>query len=84
LIFDAKLVKQLSTIVGPALNKTLQKRELSKKVVLDCLKNQITFLKSQIMCYDLYFRNFNEKPSLESLNEQLHNAIKMYNETLRL
>ena len=84
LIFDSNLVKQLSTIVGPALGKTLQKRELSKKVVLDCLKNQITFLKSQIMCYDLYFRNSSEKPSLESLNEQLQNAIKMYNETLRL
>lgn len=83
-IFDSKLVNQISAIVGPALNNILQKREMNKKVLLDCLQNQIAFLKSQIKCYDLYFRNSQNKPDLESLNEALTNAIKMYNETLRL
>jgi len=83
-IFDSKLVNQLSTILGPALNKILQKREMNKKGLLNCLQNQIAFLKSQIKYYDLYFRNSQNKPDLESLNKELSNAIKMYNETLRL
>lgn len=83
-IFDSNLVKQISVIVGPSLSKILQQREATKNALLNCLQNQITFLKSLIRCYDLYFRNSKTKPSLESLNEQLKNAIKMYNEALRL
>lgn len=84
LILDLKVVNQISTIVGHALDGILQKREMNKKVLLDCLQNEISFLKLQINCYHLYFRNSKTKPDLESLNVQLQNAIKMYNETLRL
>lgn len=83
-IFDARLVNQISAITGDSLNKILQKREMNKNALLDCLKKQIVFLKSQINCYNLYFRTFEIKPSLESLSIQLQNAIKMYNETLQL
>jgi len=84
LILDSKIVNQLSTIVGDSLDKTLKQRESNKKVLLNCMQTKISFLKSQISCYDLYFRNSESKPSLESLIEELANAIKMYNETLRL
>ena len=84
LIFESKLVSQLSIIVGHSLDGILQKREANKKCLLTCLQNEITFLKSQISCYDLYFRNSQSKPDLESLNKELQNAIKMYNVTLRL
>lgn len=84
LIIDSKIVSQLTTIVGHALDKTLKQRESNKKALLNCIQTKISFLKSQIKCYDLYFRNSESKPSLESLNEELTNAIKMYNETLQL
>ena len=84
LIYDSTIVNQIKAIVGPSLEGTLQKRNANKKVLIDCLQNQIKFLNSQIMCYDLYFRNSDKKPSLESLKQDLQNAIKMYNETLQL
>ena len=84
LIIDSKIVSQISVIVGHSLDRTLQQREHNKKVLLNCIQNKISFLQSQIKCYNLYFRNLQNKPSLESLNEELENAIKMYNETLKL
>ena len=84
LILDSKLVSQIKAIVGSALDRTLQKRNANKKALLDCLQNQISFLNSQIKYYNLYFRNSETKPDLESLKQDLQNAIKMYNETLQL
>lgn len=85
LTFDLSLVNKIKFIVGGhGLDNILQKRNANKRALLDCLHKQITFLKLQIKCYDLYFRNSKTKPSLKSLNEQLENAIKMYNETLLL
>lgn len=84
LIFDSATVSQIKSIVGNGLNNILQKRNVNKKALLDCLQSQISFLNLQIKCYDLYFRNSQNKPSLESLKQNLQNAIKMYNETLRL
>ena len=84
LIFDSTTVSQIAAIVGNSLNRTLEKREANKKALLDCLQHQISFLKSQLMCYDLYFRNSRNKPDMESIEEELLNAIEMYKETLRL
>lgn len=82
--FDSNLVKQISTIVGSSLNKILQDREAIKKNLLNCLQHQIAFLKLQIKYYDVYSKIFEIKPDLESLNNQLQNAIKMYNKALQL
>lgn len=84
LIFDSNIVGKISNIVGQGLDKTLQKRKENKKALLLCIKHEISFLTAQITCYHLYFRNCETKPDLESLNQKLKNAIKMYNETLRL
>ena len=84
LIFDSTTVSQIHAIVGDSLNETLKKRETNKQNLLYCLKHQISFLKLQTVCYDLYFRNSQSKPSMECLKEELQNAIKMYKETLRL
>lgn len=84
LIVDSNTVKQIQIIVGNGLNKILQLREVNKKHLLNCIQYEISFLDSQIKCYDLYFRNSKDKPNLENLKEKRLNAIKMYNETLQL
>lgn len=84
LIFDSTTVSQIHSIVGDSLNKTLERREANKKALLHCIKHQIYFLKSQTICYNLYFRNSQNKPDMESLKKELLNAIEMYKETLRL
>lgn len=82
--FDSSLVKQISTIVGPSLNKILQDREAIKKDLLNCLRHKIAFLKLQIKNYDVYSKNFEINHDLESLKSQLQYEIKMYNEALQL
>ena len=86
LIYDASLTKQISNMIGPSLNGILQERELSKKFLLNCIRKEIDFLEAQIACYNIYFRNSNSKskPSLETLEKNLANASKMYEETLKL
>lgn len=84
LIFDSSTVKQISIIVGNGLNRILQMREVNKEHLLSCIQSEISFLNSQIKCYDLYFRNSKDKPELENLKAKLSNAIKMYDETLHL
>lgn len=84
LIFDSSTVKQISIIVGNGLNRILQIREINKKHLLNCIQSEISFLNSQIKCYDLYFRNYSKPPTLESLKEKLAIATIMYNETLQL
>ena len=84
LIFDSVTVNQISSIVGDSLNKILKQRKANKNALLNCFQNKISFLESLIDCYDLYFRTSENKPDLETLSEELTNAIKMYNEILRL
>lgn len=84
LIFDSYIVDQIKLIVGESLNTALKKREANKKALINCLEHQILFLKSQISCYNLYFRNIEIKPDLKCLETELENVIKMYNETLKL
>lgn len=84
LIFDSSTVEQISIIVGNGLNKMLQIRKVNKEHLLNCIQAEISFLNSQIKCYDLYFRNCSNPPTLKSLREKLSIATKMYNETLQL
>jgi len=84
LIFDSYYADQINVFARGSLDKLMKQREANKKNLLDCIQNQIVFLKSQIKYYNLYFRNSQNKPDLKSINEELQNAIKMYNETLRL
>lgn len=84
LIFDSYIVDQIKLIVGEGLNTALKKREANKKALINCLEHQIFFLKSQISCYNLYFRNIEIKPDLKCLETELENVTKMYNETLKL
>ena len=83
LIFDSNTVKQIHIIVGHSLDNILQQRESNKKVLLKCIENKITFLKSQIACYNLYSTVFKAE-SLESLQQDLSDAINMYNKALQL
>lgn len=84
LILDVNIVNQIKSIVGNDLSTILAKRKENKVLLLDCLKKQISFLQSQIKCYDLYFRSSDTRPSIESLESALKSAIKMYNEALKL
>lgn len=86
LIYDSVLTKQLSSMADSSLSNTLKRREINKNNLLSCIKKEISFLESQISCYNLYFRNSKSKnkPSLESLKTCLSNATKMYDETLKL
>lgn len=84
LIFDFDIVKQISATTLN-LKGSLQKRQENKKILLDCIQKEISFLDSQIKCYNLYFRNeVEEVPSLLSLKKRREDRIKMYNETLQL
>ncbi len=86
LIYDAALTKQISNMIGPSLDNILKQREVNKNNLLSCIKKEISFLESQIAYYNLYFRNSKSKnkPSLETLEKNLSNATKMYEETLEL
>ena len=85
LIYDATMVTLIGKFAEKSgFDKILQKREVNKKLLLDCLQKQISFLESQILCYNLFFRNSSNKPTLEDLKNEVKNAIKMYNETLKL
>lgn len=84
LILDSSIVNQISVIVGSSLDKILQIREKNKNILLECIQTEISFLKLQIKCYDLYFMNCSNPASLELLNQKLSNAVKMYKETLYL
>lgn len=84
LILDANIVNQIKSIVGYNLSTILAIRNANKILLLDCIEKEISFLQSEIKCYDLYFRNSHNNPSIESLETALQNAIKMYNEALKL
>ena len=84
LIFDNTIVSQISIMVGPALNRILQKRKINKERQLSNWQNKISSLRLQINHYDSYFKDSRTKPTLESLKQDLQKAIEMYNETLRL
>lgn len=84
LVLDANIVKAINSIVGDSLSDILKIRERNKSLLLNCINNHIVFLKSQIDCYDLYFRNFANKPDLEDLKKQLSNVIEYQKEVLQL
>lgn len=85
LILDADTVRAIhKKVAGNGLDKILQNREYNKRRLLSCLQSQITFLKAQIDCYDLYFRAKDNKPSLESLQSELSKIIQLHKETLSL
>ena len=84
LILDANIVNSIRLIVGEDLDKILQERESNKQLLLNCLQKQIAFLKSQITCYDLYYREVQNKPTLSSLQKNLLAVIHFHKETLQL
>lgn len=84
LILDANIVDSIKVIVGKNLDGILKERERNKKILLCCLQKQIEFLESQINCYDLYFRNISDKPSLLSLQNELEKIIRFRKEVLLL
>lgn len=84
LIYDANLVNQIKRIVGISLDPILSNRKANKDALLNCYRHQISFLRLQISHYDLYFRHSVNKPTLESLNNELQNTIKQYNEASKL
>lgn len=84
LIFDSSTVKMIHDIVGTPLDQILQKREINKNLILKCIQHEIATLQLKIQGYHLYYRNATDKPSLKSLEQELSEAIKMYNETRQL
>lgn len=84
IIYDAELVSQIKKIVGPSLAPILKKREATKNILLNCHQHHIAYLEMQISYYDMFFRFESEKPSLESLENELKIARKKYKETLKL
>ena len=84
LILDVNIVNQIKSIVGYNLSTILAMRNANKILLIDCIEKKISFLQSEIKCYDLCFRNSTTRPSIESLEIDLQNAIKMYNEALKL
>lgn len=84
LIVDANTVRAMKALLGTSLNSILQEREKSKKALLNCIQKEIDFLRTQIECYPLYFRNVSDRPTLNSLNDKLSATIRMYHEALRL
>ncbi len=84
IIYDADLVCQIKRIVGPGLTPILKKREATKNILLNCHQHHIAYLEMQISYYDMFFRFESEKPSLESLENELKIARKKYLETLKL
>ena len=84
IIYDADLVCQIKRIVGPGLTPILKKREATKNILLNCHQHHIAYLEMQISYYDMFFKFESEKPSLESLENELKIARKKYLETLKL
>lgn len=84
IIYDAELVNQIKKIVGPSLAPILEKREVNKNILLNCHQHRIAYLEMQISYYDMFFRFESEKPSLETLENNLKIARKKYKEALKL
>lgn len=84
LILDANIISQMRRLLGDRLNHLLEIRKANKTALLVCIEKEIDFLKMQIKYYKLYFRNSIDKPTLESLNDNLSQAIKMHKQAFQL
>lgn len=85
IIYDIDLVNQIKRIVGPtSLTPLLKMREANKNILINCHQHRIAALEMQVRYYDMFFRFESDKPSLESLENELKLARKKYKETLKL